>query len=88
MRREYDYRGFLVEVMLETEYRLPTAQRSASTSGFLAVVRVLTKAAVPLLTPLRLGDTDGAAFATEGDALMGGYAAGQRLVDDLLSKPV
>jgi hypothetical protein len=88
MRREYDYRGFLVEVMLEVECRLPTTQRGASTSGFLAVVRVLTKAAVPLLAPLRLGNTDGVAFATEGDALMGGYAAGQRLVDDLLGKPV
>jgi hypothetical protein len=89
MHRNYDYRNFIVEVTVEGDFRLPVTQRTTSTSGFVAVVRVVTKGtAVPLVAPLKLGNAAGTGFATEADALMSGYAAGQRLVDDLLSRPV
>ncbi len=89
MRRNYDYRSFIVEVTVEADYQLSATRRAASTPGFVAIVRIVTKGtAVPLVAPLRLGSAAGKPFATEADALMGGYAAGQRVVDDLLTKPV
>jgi hypothetical protein len=87
MRRDYEYRGFIVEVVVEADFQLRATQRAVSTPVFIAVVRVVTKgSAVPIVAPLRLGNATGTAFATEADALMNGYAAGQRLVDDLLGK--
>ncbi|QYD70097.1 hypothetical protein KZJ38_07230 [Paraburkholderia edwinii] len=86
MRREYDYRQFIIEVDVEAQSRLPADERMASLPGFVAIVQVLSKGScVPLMAPMKLGDVTGSAFPTQADALMSGCAAGQRLVDDLLA---
>jgi hypothetical protein len=87
MQRAYHYKNLVIEVTVEGDIQLPVTRRTASTRGFVAVVRVVSKGAgVPLFAPFRLGDPAGQAFATEAEALMGGYSAGQRLVDDLIGR--
>jgi hypothetical protein len=43
-----------------------------------------TGAAVSTFSPLRLGDSNGKSFSSDTDALMVGYSAARRIVDDLL----
>jgi len=38
-----------------------------------------------VFSPLRFGEAGGHPFASEADALMGGYSAARRIVDDLFS---
>jgi hypothetical protein len=38
-----------------------------------------------VFSPLRFGEAGGHPFATEADALMDGYSAARRIVDDLFS---
>ncbi|MGT2472133.1 hypothetical protein [Paraburkholderia terrae] len=47
-----------------------------------------TGSPVAIFSPLRLGDGEGKAFSTEADALMTGYSAGRRIVDDLLGAEI
>ncbi|MFC0398772.1 hypothetical protein [Paraburkholderia rhizosphaerae] len=86
MFRIYEYKGFAVSIAVEASVLI---QRSVpGGSGFLATVQVASKReAVPLTAPLHLAGRTGEAFHTEADALMGGYAAGQRLVEALLRAP-
>jgi hypothetical protein len=63
------------------------AERSATISiGFVAEVRI-SKAGTPVavFSPLRFGESPGKPFHSEADALMGGYSAGRRIVDDLFT---
>jgi hypothetical protein len=89
MFRRYEYKGFVVSIAVETNCRMPLHTRhTRSTQSFLAIVQVANKiAAVPLTAPLHLAGRTGEDFHTEADALMGGYAAGQRLVDEILRVP-
>jgi hypothetical protein len=63
------------------------AGRSATTIvGYVAVVRISKAgAAVAVFSPLRFGESQGKPFVSEADALMGGYSAGRRIVDDLFT---
>ncbi|SAL62992.1 hypothetical protein AWB68_03351 [Caballeronia choica] len=84
MKRTYPYHGFEVEVGVEAGFHW---QKGASMSsyGYIAIVRIVkTGATLAHFTPLRLGESGGHSFSTEGAAIMGGYSAGRRLVDDLL----
>jgi hypothetical protein len=58
--------------------------------GFVAVVQIRTLGAVgatrPVVPPIRLAATSLQPFATQGEALMAGYSAGQRVVDDTLAR--
>jgi hypothetical protein len=38
-----------------------------------------------VFSPLRFGESQGKPFLSEADALMAGYSAGQRIVDDLFN---
>jgi len=40
------------------------------------------------VSPLRLGDSNGKSFSSDTDALMVGYNAGRRIVDDLLGTDI
>jgi hypothetical protein len=83
MFRHYEYKGYVVSIGVETRVRLQ--RRAPCLQNFTAVVQVAGGCtAMPLTPPLRLAGRTGVDFHTEADALMGGYAAGQRLVDDLL----
>jgi hypothetical protein len=51
-----------------------------------AVVRICKAgASVAVFSPLRFGESRGKPFFSEADALMGGYSAGRRIVDDLFT---
>lgn len=84
MKRIYDYLGFEVEVSVETNLTVADVVQSRDAPGYLAIVTI-SKAGEPVscFTPLRLGEADGRPFRNEADALMAGFSAGRRLIDDL-----
>ena len=85
MKREYKYRGF--EIIVELE---PVWERSGNVTllpvrGFIAVVNIkMAGMARPMVAPVRLTADNQQPFAKEADALMAGFSAGQRVVDDTL----
>jgi len=83
MYRNYEYRDYVVNIVVEVLLRVQ--DRIAREPSFTAVVQVTSKrASAPLTAPLRLEGRTGEAFHTEADAVMGGYTAGQVLIDRLL----
>jgi hypothetical protein len=87
MTRTYEYQGFTLEVGVESNF---TWQRNASCAtrvGFVTTVRIRRAGtALAFFSPLRFGDTGGRPFTTEADALMGGYGAARKIVDDLFGQ--
>ncbi|WP_027796001.1 hypothetical protein [Paraburkholderia acidipaludis] len=84
MMRSYEYHGYTLEVTTETEFKTRASQPRPTDSGFVAVVRIFRAGAtVAAFSPLRFGEVAGRPFATEADALMGGYSAARKIVDDL-----
>ncbi|MCP2091305.1 UNVERIFIED_ORG: hypothetical protein J2Y81_007392 [Paraburkholderia sediminicola] len=82
MNRTYHHHGFDVEVAVETA----SSWQAGRSAGYVAVVRICKAgAALAVFSPLRFGESQGKPFFSEADALMGGYSAGQRIVDDLFS---
>jgi hypothetical protein len=54
--------------------------------GYVAIVKIFQAGnAMAVFSPLRFGESGGHPFATEADALMGGYSAARRIVDDLFN---
>jgi hypothetical protein len=87
MTRTYDYHGFTLEVGVESDFSWPRHASPARRAGFVATVRILRAGtAVALFSPLRFGSTGGRPFDTEADAIMGGYGAARKIVDDLFSQ--
>lgn len=87
MTRTYEYHGFTLVVDVESDFGRPQNAGAAGRPGFVAMVRIFQAGrAVALFSPLRFGDAGGRPFATEADALMGGYSAAQKIVDDLVSQ--
>ena len=86
MSRTYQYLGFDIELAVETDFSWKGGRGAMTAVGYVAVVRI-SKAgtAVAIFSPVRFGEVKGKAFLSEADALMGGYSAGRRIVDDLLS---
>ncbi|MGF6408677.1 hypothetical protein [Paraburkholderia sp. MM5482-R1] len=84
MKRIYNYLGFEVEVSAEAHPGLADTGQSHDGLGYVAVVTI-TKAGQPVscFTSLRLGEADGHLFRNEVDAVMGGFSAGRRLIEDL-----
>ncbi|WP_296650026.1 hypothetical protein [Paraburkholderia sp.] len=86
MLRSYEYNGFTLEVSVEVDVSIQLGKGMQSVPGYVAVVRVFRdRSAVAIFSPLRFGEVRGRAFATEADALMGGYSAARKIVDDLFS---
>jgi len=84
MTRSYDYEGFTLEISVESEFSIGPNRREPTRPGYVAIVRIFQAAsAVAVFSPLRFGEARGRPFATEADALMGGYSAARKLVDDL-----
>jgi hypothetical protein len=80
------YHGFDIEVAVETDFSWKAGPSATNSFGFVAVVRI-SKAggSVAVFSPLRFGESSGKPFFSEADALMGGYSAGGRIVDDLFT---
>ncbi len=84
MTRSYDYEGFTLEISVESDFTIGAKQRSECRIGYVAVVRIFqASSTVATFSPIRFGEAGGRPFTTEADALMGGYSAACKLVDDL-----
>ena len=83
MKRVYQYKGFQIDVELEPVFTPGTGVKLNAPKGFLVVVQVKTATTgVPLFAPLRLTGDRANPFPTEAEALMAGFSAGQRMIDD------
>ena len=86
MSHSYQYHGFDIAVAVETDFSWKGARDVQASVGYVAIVTISrTGAAVAVFSPLRLGESQGKPFISEIDALMSGYSAGRRVVDDLLT---
>lgn len=86
MTRTYEYHGYTLVVAVESDFSWQLGGGAAASVGFLTIVKIFHAAnAVAVFSPLRFGEAGGRPFATEADALMGGYSAARRIVDDLFN---
>ncbi|WP_321845233.1 hypothetical protein [Paraburkholderia bannensis] len=84
MTRSYDYEGFTLEISVESDFTLGAMRPVPRRIGYVAIVRIFQASnTVATFSPLRFGEAGGRPFTTEADALMGGYSAACKLVDDL-----
>jgi hypothetical protein len=82
--RTYQYQGFDIEVAVEAALTWKGGRTAKGEVGTVTVVRTYKAGApVAVISPLRFGEPLGKPFLSEADALMGGYSAGRRIVDDL-----
>ncbi|MFC5427497.1 hypothetical protein ACFPTO_01540 [Paraburkholderia denitrificans] len=85
MNRIYTYNGFSVAVDLEQVWETSGNVTLLPPRGFIAVVQIRRLGdARPMVAPIRLMADNQQPFAKEADALMAGFSAGQRIVDDTL----
>ena len=85
MDRTYSYKGYSIRVTVEPHTEPALRGVLMRETGFASVVEIFgADAAIPCFTPLRLTDEGGLWFGSPADALMNGFSAAQRTVDDLL----
>ncbi|MFM0101151.1 hypothetical protein PQQ87_36540 [Paraburkholderia nemoris] len=86
MTRTYEYHGYTLVVAVESDISSHPGGGAAACVGYVTIVRIFqADNAVAMFSPLRFGEVGGLPFVTEADALMGGYSAARRIVDDLFS---
>ncbi|MFX1676495.1 hypothetical protein PWR63_30300 [Paraburkholderia sp. A2WS-5] len=87
MYRSYEYHGFTVEVSVDVDViRIGASVETRAAPGYVPVVTISREGkAMAAFSPLRFSGTCCNPFATEIDALMGGFSAGRQIVDDLVS---
>ena len=86
MTQTFEYQGFTLVVDVEADIGWERNASPTRRAGFVSTVRILRAGtAIALFSPLRFGDAGGRPFVTEAEALMGGYSAAQKIVDDLFS---
>jgi hypothetical protein len=85
MQRTYPYNGFEVTVALEPVWVPSGSAVPSPPNGFVAIVSIgVTGLPTPLVSPIRLMNDNQKPFGTEAAALMAGFSAGQRVIDDTL----
>ncbi|MPW23962.1 hypothetical protein GCT13_46675 [Paraburkholderia sp. CNPSo 3157] len=83
MQRTYPYKGFEVTVDLEPVWEVTRSLVPSLPIGFVAIVSIGGKGmpnSLPL--PVRVTNDNKKPFGTEAAALMAGFSAAQRLIDD------
>ena len=86
MSHSYQYHGFDIAVAVETDFSWKGGRGVPPSVGYVAIVTISrTGTAVAVFSPLRFGESQGKPFISEIDALMSGYSAARRVVDDLLT---
>jgi hypothetical protein len=86
MTRTYEYHGYTLVVAVDSDSSWRQAGGTVARVGYAARIEIFqTGNAKAVFSPLRFGETRGHPFATEADALVGGYIAARRIVDDLFS---
>jgi hypothetical protein len=79
------YKRFEVVVGLEPVWESSGSAMPKLPSGFVAVMRIgMPGLRIPLVTPICVTADNQKPFATEADALMAGYSAGQRVIEGTL----
>lgn len=85
MKRTYPYKGFDVTVDLESVWEPLASAVPSLPSGFVAIVSIgMSGLPIPLISPFRLMADNQKPFGTEAAALMAGFSAGQRVIDNRL----
>ena len=86
MNRTYDYRGYAISVSVEADFSWTPRKARSDQIEYVSIVGISkADSSAPVLPVLRLGDSGGKAFGTEAEAMMTGYAAARRIVDDLFA---
>jgi hypothetical protein len=87
MIRTYEHHGFTVEVSITADFAFQPTGRQPARSRYAAIVSVSRSGqVVATFSPLRFDVSGGRPFDTEVDALMGGYSAGRRIVENLFER--
>ncbi|MDR5799212.1 hypothetical protein P9292_03850 [Caballeronia sp. LZ001] len=85
MQRTYPYNCFEVTVSLEPVWLSSRRAVPSPLDGYVAIVSIGVKGLpAALLSPIRLMNDNQKPFGTEAAALMAGFSAGQRVIDDTL----
>ncbi len=85
MMRTYQHRGLIIDVAVESDFVLRPCERQAVRSRHVAIVTLYRNGhAIAIFSPLRFSNAGAQPFDTEVDALMGGYSAGRRIIDDMV----
>jgi hypothetical protein len=84
MKRAYEYAG--LKIVVETESVFEQLRRGvlASVLGHIALVHVASASLQQISGIAKLPAPGAKLFASEGEALMAGHGAGQRLIDAML----
>ncbi|CAG9227386.1 conserved hypothetical protein [Paraburkholderia tropica] len=83
MLRNYEYQGYTFEVSVESDVMIGAVRHAPERAGYVAVVTISWRGqVVSVFSPLRFGEGGGRPFASDVDALMGGYSAARKIVDD------
>jgi hypothetical protein len=83
MKRIYTYKNHEVTVEPEPAWKSSHNFTPLSLQGYVALVQIVrTGSVVPATARLRLTSLRHQPFPTESEALMAGFSAGQRIVDD------
>ncbi len=84
MQRLYSHRGHAIDVSVEVQCpALPVPGNFSGTIDYIAVLTIYSDESKgePILGPVRVERTTEHAFASEAEALMGGFSEGRRYVD-------
>ncbi|EUC14625.1 hypothetical protein SAMN05446935_2351 [Burkholderia sp. YR290] len=84
MHRTHLYKSCMVRVTVEPHAEPSPHGPLIREAGFTSIVGIFDGSMAGRISPLRVTDADGGWFGTEADALMHGFSAGQRIVDDSL----
>lgn len=83
MNRTYEHRGHTLDVSVETVCR--TQEVAAAALDHIALLLISSDETLPFAS-LRIERTTERAFASEAEALMGGYSVGRSIVDKLIDE--
>jgi hypothetical protein len=84
MPQTCEYNGFTLHVAIQSDFH-PLSSRRDANPAYVAVVRICEPGTSrSRFSAIRLAETGGRGFASEAEALSGGFMAAQRMVDDLL----
>ena len=86
MRRAYDYRGFEVTIEVESVSAVIVVGAVVASGGLVVRVAVRHRLSKRKFPPAHLSEEGERTFATEAEALMAGFSAAQRLIDDQLAE--
>ncbi|WP_321909481.1 MULTISPECIES: hypothetical protein [unclassified Paraburkholderia] len=86
MNRTYEYRGYAIRVGVEANGTVPRERPEIERPRYAAVVSIAANDKCALPSPLKIENAAGLPFSSDIDALMGGYSAACRLIDERLAE--